>query len=291
MVACSHAATLAVVYPKMPAPRDAIYNEIIEGIKSEYEGKLELVSVPRKVDKATATKLALEVESRKPSMVIVLGSSGRKVGRRLKQGVPWVSGASFIRPNGSAGITPLANPSVMFDNLKVLAPQVKRIYVVYSKRNEWLIQLSKQAAVAAGFEFHSFSIDSTTAALSQYDELIRKSLTKNDAIWLPVDKYSSEKKNIVPMIIKKAWEKRFVVFSSRPEFVRRGVLFSFMPDNQVTGSELVKMVQSIYSKSIQPQVRTTSAVNLAVNLRTASHLGLEYTQKQKGEFLLTFPNQ
>lgn len=291
MAACTHAATLAVVFPKVSAPRDAVYNQIIEGITGEYSGKVELVPVPQRIKKADAVKFALEVESLKPSMVIVLGSSGRKVGRRLKQGVPWVSGASLIRPNGSAGITPLANPTVMFENLKVLAPQVKRIYVVYSKRNQWLIELSQAAALAAGYEFYSYSVDSTTAALSQYDELIRGSLTKNDAIWLPVDKYSSEKKNVVPMIIRKAWEKRFVVFSSRPEFVRRGVLFSFMPDHEVTGSELVKMVQSIYSKTLTPQVKTTSVVNLAVNLRTASHLGLEYTPKQKGRFLLTFPNQ
>lgn len=247
--------------------------------------------VPRKLKKSEAIKLALEVEKKKPSMVIVLGRSGRKVGNRLKKSVPWVSGASLIRPNGSAGITPLANPVVMFDNLKDLAPQVKRIYVVYSKRNQWLIELSKAAALAAGYEFYSFSVASTTDALSKYDELIRKTLTKNDAIWLPVDKYSSEKKNVVPMIIEKAWKKRFVVFSSKPEFVKRGVLFSFMPDNKKTGAELVKMVKSIYSKTLTPQVKTTSAVNLAVNLRTASHLGLEYTNKQKGQFLLIFPNQ
>ena len=221
-------------------------------------------------------------------MVIVLGQSGRKVGRSLKSGVPWVSGAALISPNGYAGITPLTNPAVMFDNLRKLAPQVKRIHVLYGKRNRWLIELAEKAAKDAGYAFFSYAVTSTTEALSQYDGLIKKTLTKEDAVWLPVDKYSAERKSVVPMIIENAWKKRFVVFSSRAEFVRRGVLFSFIADNEVTGVELVKMVQSIYAKSMRPQVKTTSVVDIAVNLRTASHLGLEYTQKQKGQFLLTF---
>ena len=291
MVAPSFAATLAVVYPKVPAPHDELYKQIIGGIERQFEGTIDLIEVPHRLKKTEASKLAQQLDEQNPTMVITLGRSGRMVGRLLKSGVPWVSGAYLIRPNGSAGITPIADPNVMFENLKELAPEVKRIYVVYSSSNQWLIELSSEAAQRAGYEFFSFKVKNITETLAKYDDLIKNTVTPNDAIWLPIDRYSAETDSVVPMIIEQAWEKRFVVFSSRPELVRRGVLFSFMPDNEVTGIELVKMVESLRSKTMLPMVKTTSVVSLAVNLRTASHLGLEYTQKQKGRFLVTFPTQ
>lgn len=287
-------ATLAVVYPKTPAPRGVVYNQIIDGIQKQYRGTVKLVEVNRKLTKEQAAQLADQTVKEKPSMVIALGPSGRKVGRYFKNKVPWVSGANLMRPSSkskSSGITPEANPNVMFENLKELAPNVKRIFIVYSKRNQWLVDIASVASKEQGFEFNAIKVNNLEQALVEYSRLTKEVLNKNDAIWLPVDKKTVDDKVVLPFVIEKAWDKRFVVFSSKPKYVQRGVLFSLMPDNEVTGKELVKMVETMYKESVVPGVKTTSAVNLAVNLRTASHLGFKYSQSQKRRFLVTFPTQ
>ncbi|NQZ12477.1 MAG: hypothetical protein HRT35_35430 [Algicola sp.] len=289
IVAPLRAATLAVVYPKTNKTSGAVYQQIIDGIKQEFDGSVILIEVPKKLDRKALAAIAASIEQKKPDMVIALGGRGRKVCRLFKSKIPWVSGASTSRSKGISGITPIADPDVMFAKLKTLSPKVKRIFVVYSKRNKWLIDLAKKSAAGYGLEMLTYPIKDRAAAMILYNKLIKESVKKNDAIWLPHDKKSADPKYALPLLLNAAWERRFVVFSSRLDYVRRGVLFSLLPDNLVTGSQLVKMVQGMHKESTVPGVKTTTVVKLAVNLRTASHLGLVYTTKQKGQFHLTFP--
>jgi putative ABC transport system substrate-binding protein len=288
MVAPLRAATLTVVYPKMNPPRDEIYNQIITGIKKTFSGELQLVSVGKRDDKQ---QIAANIDKQNPDMVITLANTGRKVGKLFKQDVPLVSGALPIRPNGISGISPVADPNIMFTNLKWLAPKVNKVYVVYSIRNQWLIDLAKVAAVEHGLELETYTVKSRADALVLYNQLIKSVKGNSNAFWMPLDSKSADDRYVLPLLLEASWEQNFVLFSSKPSHVARGVLFSLLPDNEVLGIKLVKMVQDIYRQSSVPVVKPTTEVQLAVNLRTASHLGLEYTSKQKGQFHLTFGNR
>jgi hypothetical protein len=52
MVAPLRAAKLAVVYPKTTKTSGAVYQQIIDGIKKEFDGTVILVEVPKKLDKS-----------------------------------------------------------------------------------------------------------------------------------------------------------------------------------------------------------------------------------------------
>jgi putative ABC transport system substrate-binding protein len=285
------AATLSVVYPKMNAPHNQIFDQIIDGIEDEFDGKVQLIPVPRKYKAKEIAEIAIKVQSQKPDMVITLARAGFKVAQKLKGQYPLVSGALPIGPNGIAGISPVADPLVMFNHLKGLAPSVKRIHVVYSERNQWLIDLAKQTAKTMKLELLAYKVENVKAATKQYLSLISSVDSKNDGFWLPPDGISAHEKLVLPMLLEAAWDKHFVLFSSRPAHAKRGALFSLMPDNRTLGSKLVKMVIGMHKQATNPGVQPTKQVKLAVNLRTASHLGLEYTTRQKGRFHLTFPTQ
>lgn len=289
MVAPLSAATLTVVYPKT---NPTMYNQIIDDIKKEFEGKVSLVQVPRKLDKTALSALAADTESKKPDMVVALGSTGRKVARLFKTKVPWVSGAwTKLGPDGSSGISMIADPSVMFAKLKALSPSVKRVSVVYRRKNQWLIDLAQAAAGQFNLTLDAYKVKNLQAAIVQHNELIKKTKGMDNAVWLMYDSKTADKTYVVPQILNAAWENRFVVFSSRPAHVKRGALFSLGPDNNELGNQLVEMVEQMYKKSIVPGVKATTEVQLWVNLRTASHLGLEYTTKQKGQFHITYPRR
>ncbi|MEY8214598.1 MAG: hypothetical protein RPR97_08965, partial [Colwellia sp.] len=114
-------------------------------------------------------------------------------------------------------------------------------------------------------------------------------VSNQDAIWLPLDRISSNDKVTLPFVLKKAWSKEVVVFSSKPSHAKRGALFSTYPDNFSLGEHLFTMVQELEKQPDQKDFSPLQSTLLAVNLRTAAHLGLKYSAKQQQLFKLTFP--
>ena len=93
----------------------------------------------------------------------------------------------------------------------------------------------------------------------------------------------------MPLILEKAWAKEVVIFSSKPSHAKRGALFSTYPDNFALGGHLLTMVQELKDQPEQKNFAALKSTRLAVNLRTAAHLGLKYSSEQQQKFKLTFP--
>lgn len=280
--------TLTVIYPKVKAPHDLVFNQIIDGIEQQFDGSVNLVPISKKDDRAA---VAATIDRDRPDMVITLSKTGKDVAKRLKVKTPWVAGAAQLRPNDISGISPGGAPNLILSYLNELAPEIKRVHVVHSPGSQWLIDLAELAAGKIGLQLVKHPVKNRKEAIIKYTDLFKQSNYKTDAFWLPYDNVTSSNKYILPLVLDASWDKRFVVISSIPPHAKRGALLSLYPDNMTTGVELVKMVERMFVESTKGTVVPTSQVLLAVNLRTASHLGLEYTTKQKGQFHLTFPSR
>jgi len=110
------------------------------------------------------------------------------------------------------------------------------------------------------------------------------------AIWLPLDPVTANEKIVVPTILEKAWNNKMVVFSSKPAHAKRGALFSALPNNELLGQQLANLIKPVNYQSTPSTVKTLDSIKLAVNLRTAAHLGFDYNSKERSQFALTFPN-
>ena len=99
-----------------------------------------------------------------------------------------------------------------------------------------------------------------------------------------------EESTVLPMVLKESWKSNLAVFSSSFGHVRRGVLFSLYPDNVGLGRHLagsaLGMIAAGGSTSGMLPLRE---VLMAVNLRTAKHLGLNVSRPQG--FDMVFPEQ
>jgi putative ABC transport system substrate-binding protein len=278
-----HAEKVTVIYPDIKAPYDKIFQQITRGIETEFNGEVIHLKLPRKFDSITqANKITTQ-------KVIALGKRGMRIARKIYKDKPVVVGALPIKPNGISGVSLMADPNILFESLNELAPEVTIITVLYSPASSWIIKEAAIKAKEKGFTLNHIAVDDIKTAVKAYSEIFEGQDLEKMAIWLPLDPITANEKIIVTTILEKAWENKMVVFSSKPTHAKRGALFSALPDNELLGKQLARLINSVDYKSRPSTVKTLEKIKLAVNLRTAAHLGFDYDSKEQSDFALTFP--
>lgn len=279
---------VAVVYPNAPAPYDKVFNSLIEGIKQHPGTQAYLYPVSSSQDEG---KLAEWVEHHNIKGIIALGKQGYLATQHITK-VPVIVGALRLNPSKISGISLAADPNYLLRQLKLLHPQINRLFVVYSQeRNDWIIQLAQQAAQQQGFTLNSFPVRDLRQAVHHYRDIIKQMDNRHDAIWLPMDPIASDSEVVLPLLLQASWDRDLVLISSTPSHVQRGALFSLYPDHVGLGTDLAEMVDTTIANRKAPGIKPLTALNLAVNLRTATHLGLTFTSEQEKNFSLMFPTR
>lgn len=283
---------IAIFYPESKEPYKSIYEDIIAGSRSEAAldelsiSQIKLFQLERNFD---SLKIIDLLNDERITKVIVLGRLGYKLAKSLPNKFTVISGALPISPNGVSGISLISDPDNLFNYLTQVAPDVKKVHIAYSKKSTWVINLAIIAAKEYGLSLNLKEVTDTKEAVEFYQQLFDSDISKTDAIWVPVDRISSHDKITLPIILEKAWARDVVVFSSKPSHAKRGALFSTYPDNHALGQRLLQMVNDISTNPNEKRFSALNSLMLAVNLRTAAHLGLKYSDEQQQAFELTFP--
>ena len=174
---------------------------------------------------------------------------------------------------------------------------------------EWLIQLAQKACENLGLTLTMLPASDVREQAIQYRKLLGDMKRGTDALWVSYDS-SRLDKSIMQVVLEKSWRRKLTVFSSNLVDMKRGVLFSLYPDNHAMGESLAsmiasmeKMVHSTSESTLQPvagrghQLMSTFGISpvrdllTAVNVRTASHIGLHFNKKQRSEFGMSYPPQ
>lgn len=282
---------IAVVYPDIGEPYREIFEKIIEGIENKAGTPVANYPVRANTD-IGALKSSLRRQNAK--VVIALGRQGMKTAAALDHGMGMVVGGVLTVPESEARGLPVISlspdPALLFARLKALMPAARRVFVVYDPGfNAWLMKLAKEAARAQGVELVAYEAQDLRSALRFYQEIFSAADSRRDAIWLPQDP-TVEERSILPLVLQESWNQGLAVFSSNVGHVRRGVLFSLYPDNVALGRSLAGLSLGIlasgdYGKRGMMPLRD---VQVAVNLRTAKHLGLNLSHQQQS-FDMVFP--
>lgn len=286
-------ANYGVLYPESHGPYQTVFKSIISGVETELKSSIEKIAVD---DDGNLTKVNQWIDRHKIGVLISLGQQGLELCGGLNQGVQLIAGA-VLSPPGDAcrvrgGIALAPHPEVLFKRLLSLKAGVKRVHVVYNEGfNGWLIEYARDAARHNGLDLVTHQAESLDQAAKLYNHIIIDLSSSTDAIWLPQDPYTVDQKTVLPVLLKEAWNREFVVFSSNAAHVKRGVLFGLYPDFEAMGSSLGRIaMQSTQSNTVKkPTVQPLTDVLIAVNLRTADHLKLNLKSGQRETFDLTFP--
>jgi putative ABC transport system substrate-binding protein len=189
------------------------------------------------------------------------------------------------------GISLTPDPALLFMRLKNLLPAVKRVIVIYDPyRNDWLIKLAREAAKAQGLELVANEARDMASAAHLYEAAFASADSRRDAIWLPQDATTVDENTILPLVLKESWNRGVAVFSSSFLHVKKGALFALYPNNLELGRALASSALGVLAgepgkKGMLP----LREVHTAVNLRTASHIGLNIGYQQQRSFDSVFP--
>jgi putative tryptophan/tyrosine transport system substrate-binding protein len=280
---------IAVLYPDLGEPYLSIFLKIIEGVEAQAGKPVARFAVGGVVSPGD---VVAQLKRQDIKTVIALGRQGMRVASVLEREFGVVAGGVVSPPEGEGRSFPLVSlapdPKMLFERLKHFMPEVRRVIVVYDpKQNAWLIRYAREAARSLGLELQTIDVADLKTAVRAYQDIFASADPKRDALWLPQDSTSAEESTVLPLILESAWNRSLVVFSSSVTHVKRGALFSLYPNNVALGRQLASSALSLPQNSAPSVVPMRDAL-LAVNIRTASHLGLQLSPSQKS-FDLVFP--
>lgn len=282
---------IAVVYPDIGEPYRAIFEKMVEGIEIRAGSRVVKYAVKPGADVA---ELKTALRRQDARMVIALGRQGLKAVTPDRGVVMVVGGVVTVPESEARGLSVVSlspDPSLLFARLKALMPAAKRVFVVYDPRNNaWLIRLAREAARAQGLELVAYEAQDLRGAMQQYQAVFAAADSRTDALWLPQDTTTVEERSVLPLVLQESWNRSLAIFSSSFGHVRRGVLFALYPDNVELGKSLAGLALGILASGNHGGhgMMPLRDVRIAVNLRTAQHLGLDLSRQQQG-FDLVFP--
>jgi putative ABC transport system substrate-binding protein len=287
------AEAIAVIYPEIGEPYRSVFSTIIEGVEAKAQRKI--ASYPVRAD-VNAEHIAGELKKKNIKVVIALGRNGIKVASTLQRHINVVAGGVIWAPETkvrAVSIISLApDPALMFARLKDLAPAARRVFVVYDpKQNAWLARLAQEAAQNQEIELVAYQASDLRTAMQHYQKILAIANPKRDALWLPQDSTTVDESSVLPLVLENAWSRSLAVFSSNVTHVNRGVLFALYPNNIELGRNLAEVALGRIGTGPQDahSIVPLRSVLLAVNLRTAAHLGLKLSSEQTRRIDLTFP--
>ncbi len=285
------AARIAVIYPDIGEPYRSIFAQIVGGIEAKAGGKVLPVAIRAETD-VGALNESLRREGVK--VAIALGKQGMKAASMLDRSVGVVVGGVLAaQPEAQRDmlvniLTPA--PAQLFSRLKEVMPAARRVFVVYDPRQSaWLMRLAKEAARARGMELEALEAQDLRSAMRAYQEIFAKADPRRDALWLPQDSTTVEESAVMPLILKESWARSVAVFSSSFGHVKRGALFSMYPDNAELGRSLAVSALGMLAGAETAGMTPLGEAQLAINLRTAKHLGVDAARAQGVD--MTYPER
>lgn len=285
---------IGVIYPQMRDPYRSVFEAIIAGMENAVNHRVRRFEIVE--DAAPGNGRVLEwIQKERVKTVVALGKQGLEAAKVLPAEINVVIGAVLTPPEPefeAGGIVLSPAPERLFDWLTLLAPQVKKVTVVYNPDiNGWLMAFAETAARKHGLALNALPARDLRTAAQLYRDLVNAGLGAEHAIWLPQDSYTVDQQTTLPMLLKASWDQKFVVFSSNPAHVKRGALFGLYPDNVKMGERLGRLAIKVDDGEEVKKFPIEPLMDLlvAVNVRTADHLQLNFGKNLVETFDLTFP--
>jgi len=283
--------TLGVLFPDVGAPYGRIFEQILGGIEDATGAN----TVTRRLDRYTEpAEVARWAQRHDLDAVVTLGRGPLSLARAAGLEQPVIAGAATFTPDDTRDIDALSlvpAPDAVFRNLVRLAPRVERINVVYEPgRDDWLVQRATAAASAHDLELRARSARDLAASAVLHRDVMSEQ-APHASVWLLRNERLVDDRTVLPLVLEQSWQRHWITFSNDPASVKRGVLFALYPDQRGMGQRLARMAQDRIDRPERPhRLALLDSVRIAVNVRTASHLGLHFTAALRRQFDIVFPS-
>ncbi|MGV7207712.1 ABC transporter substrate-binding protein [Oxalobacteraceae bacterium A2-2] len=282
--------SIAVLYPNVDEPFRSAFVSMIQGIEERTRIKVRSYPVDPKVDTAD---LNATLKHNGTRVVIALGRQGLNAATGLDRDISVLAGGVLLLSESEnvMGISMTPDPAMLFARLRALLPELRRVIVVYNpQKSEWLVKLARDAARAQGLELAAHTASDMARAVQLYPQLIAAADNRHDALWLPHDSTTVEETTILPLVLRESWNSGVPLFSSNALHVKKGALFAMVPNNVELGRTLASSALGVINGDTRRRnLVPARELQTAINLRTASHIGLNLGAQQQRAFDFIYP--
>lgn len=282
---------ITVLFPQLQAPYDQIFKSIIEGIDAAHPGPLQQVELTDTMEPAA---LAQTLKQDADEAIIALGNRSVEMLLQTNRGVNnAIAGAVLMDEHDGKKLSAISvapDPERLFSHLHQLIPAVKKIHVIYQQNEEQhVIEKAQIAAQVLGLELTAIPTATVQELADSYGKLLRKQNPNTEALWIPHTGKSLDPA-IMGRVLKEAWNRPLIVFSSNLADVRKGALFALYPDNPALGRNLVAMLYARLENPDAPRsIQLSTDLVSAINIRTANHLGIYLNANELTSYRLIYP--
>ncbi len=274
----------AVVVPQTSSKAQFIYDNIVRGMSRVADVELEIYPI-RSVDKRVESALHKKLADSNADAIISIGKSAHTLVKDFPTKIPLIAGGVSISPSSASGVSLTGDPEEFFANLRRIAPQVDRVFIIYNREiNGWWVDIAVAQAKLYDIELKALVADDVKSGARLYQRTLERARFGKDAIWIPLVSIVPAK-TVMPMVLKTAWDKNLVVFSNSAAHTRQGALFSLYPNNFELGKQLVELaIELATANSATVKVVPVKKLRTAFNASMAQHLGLKNASGQDGDF-------
>lgn len=278
---------VGILYPTVSKQYSGMFEQYLNGIQSIQDFRFFSYRITASTTEDDINKW---IEENQLKAFIALGQTTYRLLDNLDSDKPLIAGGMVATPPGISGISLSGDPEAFFRQLQLLNPGINRVFFVYSEKNNgWVIERARKVSRKYNIEFVPLRVKSIKQATLQYKVILQSVQSDTDALWIPLDDIAPLD-ILLPDILQVTWDKHITVFSNNMQHARRGTLFALYPDHEKQGRRLVALLKRHLENPNTPKLLYPSVdFKTAVNIRTATHLGLRYSKKMLQSFDQIFP--
>ncbi len=270
-VACG---TVLILYPEASAPYQQAFEQIMAGIARTAPGPLQTLALAPDGDQAPVRRW-LDAHRNRETLLVLLGQRALQTYETGWTEGPVLVGGISALPGQTAwpGVSLIIDPELFVQTLRELLPAIDTLVVIHHAQDQVWLQRVKHLAAGRGLRVEPMAVADTETAVRQITRTLDQIDPRTTALWFSRNTLSLNTELIFPFVLAETWKRRIAAFSDTVTHTQRGLLFSLYPDYVGVGEELGGRLRDA-ARGVATEFRFTRAARLALNIRTARHLGI-----------------
>jgi putative ABC transport system substrate-binding protein len=224
-----------------------------------------------------------------PSLIFALGAKAAFVAKlwtQDRQDIPvlfamvinWQKYHLLEGQSNMAGISSEVNPGNQFLNLSILAPQIRRIGVIYSpQHSREIVEETRKAVAMLGMEL----VERPITRGQDFRRVYRELSASIDGLWILNDPVIYTLDNM-SWLENRCIADRLVCIGQSRSLTEIGLMLSVRPDTSNIGVQAASMAKNILNRGQSPAaigVMDPLGTSISINLRTAKRVGIELSDQ------------
>lgn len=225
-------------------------------------------------------RLIAQVKRDKPRLIFAIGDKATFLAKKEFSETPVIfsmvlnwNKLKISENKNITGISLDVPPESQFTQLKLVAPRVSRVGVIYSpEASQELIERAKEISSGLGLGLVSYQVHSEKEVKKAWDKI----KDQIDALWMVADPIVITT-NSFEFLQKQTLRQKIPFMGYSESFVKAGALLSVSPDYETIGSQAASIAAQILEDKQKPwdiQVAEPIGTVITLNKNTAKKLGL-----------------